>query len=152
MKLLNGLTVGGEPASVGFQVINTTMEEQEMLGVTVPAALNVIMNSAQSDVGYVTLTEEEFESKFFKREGFIPGAYVFGDETMNFSASVVRDRLMELQLQQEVGIESEIYFIKPMEYMVAVVTGAEMALMIGIPAFYMSGSWMVGEGVMDAIG
>lgn len=149
MKLLNGLTVGGEPAGVGFQTINTTMVEIE--GMNIPAALNVLMNSTQSDVGYVTLTEEEFENAFFKRDGFVSGAYVFGNETVNFSASVVRDRVLELQAQGG-GMELEAYFIKPIEYMVAMMVGSEMALLIGIPAFYTGGSWMVGEGALEAMG
>lgn len=160
MKLLNGLTVGGEPASVGFQVFNTTMEDME--GMNVPAALNVIMNSVMSDAGYVTLTEEEFESKFFKREGFVSGAYVFGDETMSINADVYKDSFLTTMMQQMEGIPIEVYFIKPIDFymsmMIMQMGGMlgeelmELASMGGIPAAYIGGSWMIGLGLFQMLG
>lgn len=157
MKLLNGLTVGGEPASVGFQVINTTMEEMD--GMNVPAALVVIMNSVMSEAGFVTLTEEEFESKFFKREGFVSGAYVFGDETMSVNADVYKDSFLTTMMQQEEGLPIEVYFIKPIDFYMSMMimlmggsTYAEMASLGGIPAAYMGGSWMIGLGLYQMLG
>lgn len=155
MKLLNGLTVGGEPASVGFQVFNTTMEEMD--GMNVPSALIVIINSIMSDAGYVMLTEEEFESKFFKREGFVSGAYVFGDETMSLNADVYKDSFLTMMQQQE-GIPIEVYFIRPIDFYMSMTvmqmggsTYGETAFMGGIPAAYIEGSWLIGLGLYSML-
>lgn len=156
MKLLNGLTVGGEPASIGFQAFNTTMEDMD--GVNVPSALNVIMNSMTSDAGYVMLTEEEFESKFFKREGFVSGAYVFGDETMSVNADVYKDSFLTMMMQQMEGIPIEVYFIRPIDFYMSMIvkqmgsTYGELAFLGGIPAAYVEGSWMIGLGLFEMLG
>lgn len=158
MKLLNGLTVGGEPASVGFQVINTTMEEMD--GVNVPAALIVLRNALQSNEGYVTLTEEEFESKFFKREGFVSGAYVFGDETMSVNIDVYKDSSLTMEIQQQQpDVPTEVYFIRPLDFYMRMMvmdmggsTYAEMVSIGGIPVAYAGGVWAIGFGLFSMLG